>query len=87
MARELTSKTPAGRDKRSDDQDAESASANSGGALQDAIDAFGSLYASIAGFALSGLESLADRRAEARAAELRQREAPARVRARRGLAG
>lgn len=75
MTREQVEESPhAGALATQDDEDP--ASSGAGGSFRGAIDAFGSLYAAVTGLAIGGLEALADRRAEARAARLRQGGAP-----------
>jgi hypothetical protein len=76
MARELMPKSSDAEEESSHDADSDHVSG--GGAFQGAIDAFGAFYAGITGVAIGGLEALADRRAETRAAKLRQRGVPAR---------
>jgi hypothetical protein len=71
-------KPPGAGDLSPHDAEPDPVSGGSGGAFQGAIDALGAFYAGVTGFAIGSLESFADRRAEARAARLRQRGAPSR---------
>jgi hypothetical protein len=80
MARELVPKSPDAGDLLSQDEHHERESGAAGGSFRGAIEAFGALYAALTGFAIGGVEAFSDRRAEARAARLRQRVAPARPR-------
>jgi hypothetical protein len=79
MAQELVAKS---RHVVGHDEDVELESSATEGAFHGAIEAFGALYAALTGFAIGKLETLSDRRAEARAARLRQRapERPRRLR-------
>jgi hypothetical protein len=88
MARELMVKSPDAGDVATEDEEHDlehQASSAAGGSFRGAIDAFGSFYAAVTGLAIGGLETLADRRAEARAARLRQGGAPTRPNLESGL--
>jgi hypothetical protein len=76
MARELIAKSPDAGDVATQDDEQKETSVADGGAFRGAIEAFGSFYAAVTGVAIGGLEALSDRRAEARAARLRQGGAP-----------
>jgi hypothetical protein len=78
MARELIAKSPDAGNVATQDEEQEASSGAAGGSFRGAIDAFGAFYAAVTGFAIGGLEAFADRRAEARAARLRQGGAPTR---------
>ena len=80
MARELIPKFPDEGELPSQGGEDVQDSGATGGSFRGAVEAFGALYAAVTGFAIGGLESLSDQRAEARAARLRQRGAPARPR-------